>query len=176
MFESDLSKYAAVVFLNTPGDGFNELQRQKFKDYIHAGGNSVVIHRGVTGTDAWPWYEEMVGRSFKVHPMIQTAVINTIDPTFPATFAVPQHWLWSDEWYEVVNPHNTTIHKILNVDESTYDPTKIWVGQTATGMGKDHPISWYHEFEGGRVFVTAIGHNAELYKDNIYLEHIYGGI
>ena len=30
-------------------------------------------------------------------------------------------------------------------------------------MGKDHPISWYHEAEGGRVWCTALGHTKEGY-------------
>jgi len=31
-------------------------------------------------------------------------------------------------------------------------------------MGAFHPIAWYHVFEGGRCFVTALGHMPELYR------------
>lgn len=177
VFESDLSQYAAVVFLNTPGEELNEGQRKKFEDYMRAGGNAVVVHRAIiTPANVWPWYEQMVGRSFKIHPVLQTAVVNTVDKKFPAAFGLPERWIWSDEWYEFTNPHNVKIQPVLNVDEASYDPTKIWPGQVATGMGKNHPVSWYHQHEQGRVFVTALGHNVEMYKDPQYLNHLLGGI
>jgi hypothetical protein len=75
----------------------------------------------------------------------------------PATFGLPDRWIWSDEWYEFSNPHGVTIHPVLTVDERTYDPTKIWPDQAAKGMGADHPVSWWHTYEKGRVFVTTLG-------------------
>jgi len=176
-FEGDINQYAAVIFLNTPGEELNEQQRKKFEDYMRAGGNAVVVHRAIIAApNVWPWYEQLVGRSFKIHPMLQTAVVNIADKKFPATFGLPDHWLWSDEWYEFTNPHSVKINPILNVDETSYDPTKIWPGQVATGMGKNHPVSWYHQHEKGRVFVTTLGHNVEMYKDPNYLNHLFGGI
>ena len=43
-------------------------------------------------------------------------------------------------------------------------------------MGKDHPVSWYHTYEKGRVFITSLGHNGEMYRDPQYLSHLMGGI
>ena len=177
VFDGDLSQYAAVVLLNTPGEELNEGQRKKFEAYLRAGGNVVLVHRAlITPPGAWPWYEKLVGRSFKTHPMLQTGVVDVADRKFPATYGLPARWIWSDEWYEFTNPHKVDIHPVLNVDETSYDPTKIWPGQVSTGMGKDHPVSWYHQAEKGRVFVTALGHNAEMYKDPQYLDHLFGGI
>jgi len=38
-------------------------------------------------------------------------------------------------------------------------------------MGADHPISWYHTYDGGRAWYTALGHTASptasLYSWNI---------
>ncbi len=176
-FEGDLRQYAAVVMLNTPGEELNEAQRKKFEEYLRSGGNVVVVHRAlITPPNVWPWFEKMVGRSFKTHPMLQTAVVDVVDKKFPAAYGIPARWMWSDEWYEFTNPYNVKINPVLNVDETSYDPTKIWPGQVATGMGKDHPVSWYHKVEQGRVFVTALGHNVEMYKDPHYLDHLFGGI
>ena len=108
--------------------------------------------------------------------MLQTGVAEVVDKTFPATFGLPARWIWSDEWYVFDNPHNVKINPVLNVDESTYDPTKIWPGQVSKGMGTDHPVAWYHQVEKGRVFVTSLGHNGEMYKDPQYLSHLMGGI
>ncbi|MDR7270653.1 type 1 glutamine amidotransferase [Pelomonas saccharophila] len=176
-FEGDLSKYAAVVLLNSSGEEFNEAQRTGFERYMRSGGNAVVVHRAIISKPGmWPWYEKLVGRSFIIHPMLQTAVVTKADAGHPATFGLPDRWIWSDEWYEFSNPHGITIHPVLAVDERSYDPTKIWPGQVAKGMGADHPVSWWHPYEKGRVFVTALGHNGEMYREGQYLEHLWGGV
>lgn len=175
--EGDLKPYAAIVLMNTSGEEFSEAQRRKFEDYVKGGGNVAVVHRAIIiPPNNWPWYEKLVGRSFKIHPIIQSAVIRTVDPGHPATYGVPPRWIWSDEWYELSNPHGVAIQPILNVDESTYDPTRIWPGQVAKGMGREHPVAWFHQPEGGRVFVTSLGHSVHMYQDPQFLNHLYGGI
>jgi len=154
----------------------NEEQRNHFQDYIHAGGGFVGVHMGIATKREWPWYEQLVGRSFRIHPYVQTAVLQVIDRNFPATMPLPDRWIWTDEWYEFDAPLAPDLHVVMTVDESTYDPAKIWAGQHAEGMGAFHPIAWYHAFEGGRSFVTALGHMPELYRDKTFLDHLYGGI
>ncbi|HUD94093.1 ThuA domain-containing protein [Sphingobium sp.] len=177
VFNGDLSQYAAVMFLNTPGEELNPAQRKRFEDYMRAGGNAIVVHRAaITPPNDWVWYEKMVGRSFVIHPMLQTGVVTVTDKGFPATFGVPDRWIWSDEYYVLSNPYNVRINPVLNVDESSYDPTKIWPGQVSRPMGREHPVAWYHGYEKGRVFVTTLGHNVEMYRDPQYLSHLMGGI
>jgi type 1 glutamine amidotransferase len=43
-------------------------------------------------------------------------------------------------------------------------------------FGDYFPLAWYHEFEGGRVFYTAIGHDIAHYSDPLYVKHLTGGI
>ena len=177
VFDGDLHRYAAVMFLNTPAEQLSESQRRHFKEYVRAGGNVVVVHRAaIIPPNAWPWYEKLVGRSFVNHPMIQTGVLNVSDKSFPATFGLPEHWIWSDEFYVTSNPHRISINTVLRVDESSYDPTRIWPGQVGRRMGPDHPEAWYQHYEKGRVFVTLLGHNVEMYRDDRYLQHLLGGI
>ncbi len=58
---------------------------------------------------------------------------------------------------------------LLTVDETTYDP-----GQGA--MGADHPVAWYHAYQGGRAFYTALGHTPESFSDPLFLGHLLGGV
>ena len=177
VFDGDLGQYAMVMFLNTPGEELSEPRRRKFEAYMRNGGNAMLVHRAlIIAPNTWPWFEKLIGRRVGNHPMLQTGVAEVVDKTFPATFGLPARWIWSDEWYVFDNPHNVKINPVLNVDESTYDPTKIWPGQVSKGMGKDHPVAWYHQVEKGRVFVTSLGHNGEMYKDPQYLSHLMGGI
>ena len=177
VFDGDLSQYAMVMFLNTPPEELNEGQRRKFEEYMKNGGNAMLVHRSlIIPPNTWTWYEKLVGRHVGVHPMLQTGVADVGDKNFPATYGLPDHWIWSDEWYIFDDPYKINIHPILTVDESSYDPTKIWPGQVTHGMGKDHPVSWYRYVDKSRVFVTALGHNGEMYKDPQYLAHLMGGI
>ena len=176
-FNADLSQYAAIVFLNTPGEALDATQRSKLETYVQASGGVVAVHRGLIFTAGeWPWFEQLVGRPFRIHPMVQTATVRVEDRGFPATFGLPDRWIWTDEWYEFGPEITPGLHTVLSVDESSYDPTRIWPGQTAKGMGKVHPVAWYHAYDGGRVFATALGHTPELYNDTLYLDHLYGGI
>ena len=40
----------------------------------------------------------------------------------------------------------------------------------------DHPIAWYHEFDGGRAWYTGGGHTDASYSEAAFLQHILGGI
>ena len=176
--DQDLKAYAAVILLNTPVEDLTPERRTAFEAYMNGGGNAVIVHRAAIALPAnsWPWYEKLVGRTVGVHPMVQTGVVTVEDKGFPATYGLPERWIWSDEFYTTTNPYNVTIHPVLNVDETSYDPTKIWPGQLSKPMGKDHPIAWFHSYGKSRVFVTTLGHNGEMYRDPQYLGHLLGGI
>ncbi|WP_313320182.1 ThuA domain-containing protein [Stenotrophomonas sp.] len=176
-FDQDLSQYAAIVLLNTPATELSPAQREKFQQYVRNGGGVVAVHKAFAiRRGDWNWYDRMIGRSFRTHPYLQTAMVDVVNPDFPATAGLPQRWVWSDEWYEYDPLYSDDLVTLMTVDERSYDPTLIWPGQVAKGMGKEHPVAWYHRFEGGRVFATALGHQAEAYNDPRYLEHLYGGI
>jgi uncharacterized protein len=102
--------------------------------------------------------------------------VTVVDQDFPATYGVPERWIRGDEFYPTTNPYAVDITAVLNVDETSYDPTKIWPGQVAKAMGKDHPVAWYRSYEKGRVFATTLGHSVEMYRDPHYLDHLMGAI
>ncbi|MFZ0491188.1 MAG: ThuA domain-containing protein [Salegentibacter sp.] len=43
-------------------------------------------------------------------------------------------------------------------------------------MGAMHPVSWYHTFDGGRAFYSALGHIPAIYENQWFLDHLSGGI
>ncbi len=59
------------------------------------------------------------------------------------------------------------LHVLIIIDENSY---------TSGKNGEFHPMSWYHAFDGGRAFYTALGHDNKSYEDPLYLKHILGGI
>ena len=65
----NLNRYAAVVFLNSSGEVFDEKQKAAFQGFIRGGGGLAAVHQGVTTLDKWPWYVALVGGvKFAGHP------------------------------------------------------------------------------------------------------------
>jgi len=165
--EDTLQQYAAVIFLNTTGNVLNNYQEADFERYIQAGGGYVGIHAATDTEYEWGWYNKLAGAQFANHPPgVHKATIHITDKNFPATSMLGDTWEHTDEWYNFKNL-NKDVKVLMNLDEATYK---------GGAMGKDHPVSWYHDFDGGRAFYTALGHTVASYTEDKFLQHILGGI
>ncbi|HVG15948.1 MAG TPA: ThuA domain-containing protein [Chitinophagaceae bacterium] len=164
--EDSLKKYSVVIFLSTTMNVLNADQQVAFQRFIQAGGGFVGVHAAADTEYDWPWYNQLVGAYFLNHPRQQKAVIDVKDKTHISTSFLPTRWERFDEWYSYksINP---AIKVLATLDETTYEG----------GLnGDDHPIAWYHEFDGGRSFYTGLGHTKESYVEPLFLQHLLGGI
>jgi len=161
-----LKKYAAVVFLSTTQDVLNEAQQTAFEQYIRSGKGFVGVHAATDTEYNWPWYNGLVGAYFTSHPAVQKATVRVTDKTHVSTSFLPSAWERTDEWYNFksIQPD---LKVLANLDESTY---------TGGINGTNHPIAWYHPYDGGRAFYTAGGHTNESYSEPLFLQHLLGGI
>ena len=164
--QPDLDKYGAIVFMSTTGDVFNEAEQTAFKKYIKNGGGFVGIHAATDTEYGWPWYNQLVGGYFKVHPKPQEAVLQILDRNHPATKHLPSQWKRFDEWYNFKDMQ-PGLHILINIDEKSYE---------GGDMGASHPMAWCHKFDGGKAFYTAFGHADESFAEPLFLQHILGGI
>jgi type 1 glutamine amidotransferase len=163
---ANLKQYAAVIFLSTTGDVLNDTQQAEFQKYIRAGGGFVGVHAATDTEYDWPWYGNLVGAYFKSHPAQQMATFNVVDQSFIATKHLPAVWKRFDELYNF-KWMAEGLHVLITIDEKSY---------TGGTMGNNHPMSWYHAYDGGRAFYTELGHTDESYADPLYLKHLLGGI
>jgi cytochrome c len=164
--ERSLKNYAVVVFLNTTGNILDTVQQADFERYIQAGGGFVGVHAATDTEYDWPWYGRLVGAYFNGHPQIQEAALHVTDVSDPSTAHLPTLWKRKDEWYNFKNI-DPSLHVLLEIDEQSYN------GGT---NGSRHPMAWYHAFDGGRAWYTALGHVDESYTDPLFLQHLLGGI
>ena len=164
--DKNLEKYQAVIFLNTTGNIFNEEQQAAMEKFIKAGKGFVGIHSASDTEYDWAWYTKMVGMMFKIHPQQQTAYLKVEDSNFPGMDRFPKKLLWTDEWYEFSTPRKSDDLKILvSVDEKTYNPAAKWGDNESKGMGF-HPISWYHNYDGGRALYGIGAYSIGLFRPN----------
>lgn len=164
--DASLKKYAAVIFLNTTGNILNSSQQSSFQRFIQSGGGFAGIHSAADTEYDWAWYGKLVGAYFLSHPRIQNATIHVADKHHASTAHLPRPWKRKDEWYNYKNFY-PRLNVLLKLDESSYSGGK---------NGSNHPIAWYHDYDGGRAFYTGLGHTNESYQDPLFLKHLAGGI
>jgi type 1 glutamine amidotransferase len=174
--DKNLEQFKVIIFLNTTGDILDSAAQKVMERFIQSGKGYVGIHSASDTEYDWDWYNRLVGRMFHIHPAIQTAKLNVVDSTFPGIMGFAQAGLWTDEWYEFGPEKVNDLKYILSIDENSYDPKAQWGEKKGLGMGKLHPVAWYHNFDGGRSFYTALGHVPAVFGNPIFLNHLYAGI
>lgn len=171
--EENLKQYSTIVFLNTTGDVLSLYQESDFERYIQAGGGYVGVHSAADTEYDWPWYGKLVGGYFSdhpgiqdPHPNVQKGSIEVVDKKNSSTEFLPSPWERTDEWYSYKDL-NKDVNVLMTLDENSY--------QGGMEMG-EHPIAWYHDFDGGRAFYTGGGHTSASYQEELFLRHLLEGI
>ncbi len=170
-----LEAFDAVIFSNSNNDAFTTtVQREAFQAFIRAGKGFAGIHSSSGSEREWPWFWAMQGGLFRRHPALQPFEIRVIDGEHLSTAHLPDVWPWEDECY-YLHHLNPDIHVLLAADLTTVEDAgrEEYPGTT---FGDYIPLAWYHTYEGGRQWYTALGHKIEHYDDPLFREHLRGGI
>ena len=174
VFSTDgLKNFDAIIFLSNSTDPkkpesewFQGSRRDALQAFVHRGGGVVGIHAASDSHYNWPWYQQMIGGHFAKHPPgTPEGTLTVIDKKHRANKGVAPTMRRVDEWYyfDDYDPRSTLL--------ITLDPQSI--GEKDVNP---NPVSWAREFEGGRVFYTAMGHTPETYSDPNFLNHLAGGL
>ena len=165
----NLANYGLVVFLSTTMNVLDESEQKAFENYIQSGGSFLGIHAAADTEYDWQWYGKLVGGYFESHPNnpnVLEAKIDVLSKNHSATAHLQNTFKRNDEWYNFksLNPDVTVLMKL---DETSY---------TGGTNGDNHPIAWYHEYDGGRAFYTGGGHTNESYSEPDFKQHLLGAI
>ena len=166
MTSNNLKEFNSIIFLNTTGDILNDHQQRSVEDFIKSGKGYVGVHSASDTEYEWQWYGNLVGAYFRNHSNVVDAKILTSDNTHKITEHLNPEWIIEDEWYNF-DYLSDNINVLLKLDESSYEG----------GEHPDyHPITWYHKYDGGRSFYTALGHKKEVFKDQRFIKLLEKGI
>lgn len=173
--EEKLKNYDALIFSNTNNTVFdNDDQKLALIRYVEAGGGFVGIHSACATERDWPWFWALVGGKFIRHAPFQEFTLTVIDADHASTSFIKSDWVRADECY-YVNEINPDIHVLLAADMNTIEDEKK-SEYPANIFGDLFPISWCHEFDGGRQWFTSLGHSISDYSDPAFMKHLLGGI
>lgn len=167
-----LAAYDAVVFYTTGELPISDADKANLMAAIRSGMGFVGIHSATDTFYEWPEYGEMIGGYFDNHPWHEEVTVRVEDRTHPATKHLGATWTITDEIYQFRNWDRSKRHVLLSLDTSSVDLKAEGVKRT----DGDFALAWTSTTGKGRVFYTALGHRAELWKDPAYQQHLAGGI
>ena len=178
----DMSRFNTVIFNNVTGDVMSEAQEQAFQRWLEAGGGWLGIHAAGDGShEDWPWYvENLIGAEFTAHtmgPQFQEATVQVEDTSHIATRDLPLAWQHAEEWYSWErSPRDAGFNVLASVDESTYQPRFIFMGDDINLSMDDHPVVWNRCLGAGRALYSALGHRAEAFASSEYQQLLEGAV
>ena len=174
VFDGDgLKDFDAIILLSNttkPNDPSSEwwvgARREALQAFVHRGGGIVGIHGASDSHYGWPWYGKMIGGYFTKHPKgTPTGIVTIVDPRHPTMRGLASPERRTDEWYYFTD-YDPTMHLLATVDPASIGETDV----------NPNPVAWAHEFEGARVFYTAMGHADESFVEPWFLMHLERGL
>jgi type 1 glutamine amidotransferase len=133
----------------------------------------------VVGTERnWTWFKMMLGGTFLWHPKFQKYKIQLFDASHPSVKGLPASWEREDECYflKEMYPGIRTLlaHDIRTLTPDEKDKEKIMT--SAGPYTQLYPACWYQNFDGGTIWISALGHDKKDYEDPTFVQHILQGM
>ena len=171
-----LARFDVIVWFNVSGDVLSEDQRAALLAAIESGTGFFGIH-GTGGDPSYEWPEHpgtLVRAQFIGHPMgpqFQEGTIRVEATDHPVMAGIDPAWSRVEEWYSFEqSPRGPGVEVLATLDESTYSPRmRIAFIDRDLRMGEDHPIVWSHCIGRGRAVYSALGHQAEAYREPLHV-------
>jgi type 1 glutamine amidotransferase len=170
--EASLKPHAAVIFFTTGELPLDEAQKKALVEFVRSGRGFVGIHSATDTFYKWPEYLELIGGYFDGHPWHQEVTVRVEDKAHPATVHLPASFTINDEIYQFRDWSRDRVRVLLSLDPASIDLTKKGVKRA----DKDFAVAWTREFGKGRMFYTALGHEAAVWSDPRFQQHLVGGI
>ncbi|MET0735406.1 MAG: ThuA domain-containing protein [Microbacterium sp.] len=172
---SRLNNYQAVVFLSSNRDTLDDTAQTTLMQYIRGGGGFVGIHNAFGAEYHWPYYEGLLGgANFYNHGPNRAGTVEVMNKKDVSTKFMPKTWTFTDEWYNLI-PYPSYVNVLLEVDKATSQATPA-------GHGDSHPVSWCQYYDGGRSWLTTLGHDqaawtaVPLEGDEFFKQHVMEGL
>ncbi len=169
--------YNAVIFFSTSRDALDDGAKTALRQYMRAGGGFVGIHNAFGTLYNWPYYEGLLGgANYYDHGPERPGDVVIQETRDVSTKGLPQRFAFTDEWYNLI-PFPTHVRFLATVDEKSWKPVPPRAGGRGApppgfaprapsmvgrnpGHGDFHPVAWCQYYDGGKAWLTTLGHDA----------------
>ena len=160
----NLERYAAVMFYTTGEIPMSDAQKAALLDFVRGGRGFLGIHSATDTFYTWPDYLDLIGGYFNGHPWHQVVTIDVADDADSIVSFLGNSLQLKDEIYQISDFDYRGSHVLLRLDPSSVDLGKTGVHLRSYGW----PLAWKRSFGLGRVFYSALGHEASVWQDPRY--------
>ena len=141
----------------------NDAQKQGLLDFVEGGKGLIVVHVGVGSFDDWEDYGEIVGRIYLEGQSTEvpygTFDVQIQDPDHPTMRGLRDFEI-KDELYQRLVVRKSGLPVLV----------------TAQGEDGVEPMVWINRLGNGRIFVTALGHGPETWRNEHYQQLLINAI
>lgn len=173
-----LRPYDAIVFFNTGRDAVTSLGMMALRIYVEGGGGFVGIHNAFGTNFNSTWFEGLLGGQLYDHGPRQTGTVIVQSDNDVSVAHLEEGTSFDEEEFYNIHPDPrrlTDVRILLSVDNSSrVQGLEGYYGHP--GMGETNPVSWCHYYDGGRSWVTTLGHSFDILENEDWRQHILGGI
>lgn len=174
-----LNNYNGFIALSANRDAYDDTAQTALKQFVRRGGGFIGIHNAFGAEYHWQWYEGLLGgANFYDHGPNREGTVEVLNRKDVSTKNLPREWEYKDEWYNLV-PFPSYVNFLAKVDEETSDPGRA---EGHPGHGDFHPVSWCHYYDGGRSWLTTLGHDPATWRDaefeggEYFKDHVVNGV
>jgi len=168
----NLRRYAAVMFYTSGELPMSDNEKSALLDFVRSGGGFLGVHSATDTFYTWPDYLDLIGGYFNGHPWHQAVTIEVVDRSDPLVGFLGTSFRVEDEIYQISDFDYRGSHVLLRLDQSSVDLGKPGVVKRFYGW----PLAWTRSFGQGRVFYTALGHEASVWQDARYQQILANAI
>jgi uncharacterized protein len=161
---ANLERYAAVMFYTSGEIPMSGPQKMALLDFVRSGRGFLGVHSATDTFYTWPDYLDLIGGYFNGHPWHQAVTIEVADAADPLVAFLGGSLQLNDEIYQISDFDYRGSRVLLRLDPSSVDLGKAGVHRRFYGW----PLAWKRFFGEGRVFYSALGHEASVWQDPRY--------
>jgi type 1 glutamine amidotransferase len=146
-----------VILSNYNGKRWGATAEQAFLDFVRSGKGFVVIHAADNAFTDWPEYVALIGGIWAGaagHGQQHEFLVRIVDHSHPITRGMSDFMHATDELY-----HRLEMQPNIHLLATAFDAPET------DGTGRDEPIAWTVDYQGGRCFHNVLGHSAESMQD-----------
>ena len=174
-FVSDAMKTLRCIMLcNCNHELFaTDAQREAFYAFVENGGGLLVTHSASACERGSKRFRDFLGGSFERHyRKHQPVPFRHADRSHPAIACLPNGYVWADDEIYLNHPDEDHVRPLLVLDWGDVLEESRKTDKWGCPKSGGHVLEWCKTFGKGRIYYTALGHNAKDWDKKEWQLHL----